>query len=333
MLTTRQLIESCLLWLRDPFQDFHTPANLLIYVNTAVRDMAERSQCIQSWGFLPVVKDVHRYALPDDFLNAAIVGFESREQGWYPLGVEKDKAVASLAQWRYNDYGIGYPSQYAIGGNAVIERIIDTVTTIYDAGLTFEGNVNFLMFGVRKGDRILNVTDSSESIIINVTNTQVDHRGLYGGEDNEMAVDDEYRIVSASAPLKTINLAPPPGRTSDMGEEPLSLFYSREHKVISQQNIDDGNDEIELDLEFRPALEQRVCYYGSMAQYGKTNGQTRAFMADYEAEYKKAWPHVNKKMRDHANQWMRGMQRWPRSSTVSGTNTNLNHPYTSQRVY
>ena len=332
MLTARRLIEVCLLLLRDPFRDFHSEAKMLIYLNNAVKDIAERALCVESWGFLPVTKDVYRYALPDDFLQVKIVGFDSKEQGWYPLTSDMDKSVVRVAEWRYNT-SYGYPTTYAIGGSSVIERIRDSVTVTYGEGVTFEGNVNFLMFGVKPDDRLLNVTDNSEAVVTGVTATRIDHSPLYGGTDNLMEVDDEFRIVSASAPLKTINLAPAPGFTSGEGEEPLSLYFARNHRPITQANIDDGNDEIELDLEMRPALEQQVCWYGSTAQYGNTNAQTREFGAEYESKYKMAWPKVNKKMRDHALQWERGVSQWPRTVTVTGAGGNLYHPYISTRIY
>lgn len=330
-MTARSIIQACLLWLRDPFQDFHDDAKMLIYLNQAIQDIAERSNCIESWGHLPVVKDVYRYALPDDFLEAKIVGFDSKDIGWYPLGSEKDQSVVSLARWRY-DPGPGYPSSYAIGGNAVIERLIANVTVARDAGLTVEFGSNPLTFGIKVGDRFLNVNDGSEAEVITVTATQVDTTVLDFGETNVTEVGDTIRIVSAFSPLKSINLAPSPGTTSATGEEPLSLYFSRSHGEITQEHIDNENDNIELDLQFRPALEQRVCEYGSAAQYGKRNAQTYDFRADYEMEYKKAWPRVNKKMRGHALQWVKNMRRWPRQATVTGQNLNLGNPLVSTSI-
>ena len=78
MLTARSLQEACLLWLRDPNQDWHTDPRMLIFMNRALKDLAEWSHTITSYAFYPVTEGIFRIALPDNFLHLLIAGYTSK---------------------------------------------------------------------------------------------------------------------------------------------------------------------------------------------------------------------------------------------------------------
>ena len=328
MVTATELIENCLLSLQDIHQDWHKPSKMLSYVNRSLRDIANKSQSITSYAFLPVIKDIFRYPLPHNFLQALIVGFDAGSYGWRELSARMDSTIDRVSLSVYNNTFDGYPLYYSVAGRSVVDRFYGYVSAIKDDGLTFaltqdadmEIPAPSSLFNgtVKRGDRLLNVTDGSETSIIAIDPTLqfLDRNPLFGGEDNALEVGDEIRIVSPEQSLHTVNLAPHPTLSSKVGEEPLSLFYARRHRVVTQTDIDDENDMLELDIEFESALENRVCYYGSLARHDVDDQQTRLFKADYVSDYNEAFPNINKRVREAASLWKRDA-----SSYVGGSTT------------
>ena len=328
MVTATELIENCLLSLQDIHQDWHKPSKMLSYVNRSLRDIANKSQSITSYAFLPVIKDIFRYPLPHNFLQALIVGFDAGSYGWRELSARMDSTIDRVSLSVYNNTFDGYPLYYSVAGRSVVDRFYGYVSAIKDDGLTFaltqdadmEIPAPSILFNgtVKRGDRLLNVTDGSETSIIAIDPTLqfLDRNPLFGGEDNALEVGDEIRIVSPEQSLHTLNLAPHPTVNSKVGEEPLSLFYARRHRVVTQTDIDDENDMLELDIEFESALENRVCYYGSLARHDVDDQQTRLFKADYVSDYNEAFPNINKRVREAASLWKRDA-----SSYVGGSTT------------
>ena len=342
-MTATELIENCRLWMRDPHADFHKDDMMLLYANRSLKDIAERSQSITTWEFLPVIEDHFRYALMDDFLKALIVGFQPpKPYSWRELDERKDTTIDGISQSfgtsveTFQNTNQTYPAFYSIGGRSVIDKYVGTVASLRDDGLTFALNnaPDYLFTGlVKKGDRLLNITDGSEAEIIGISPSlkEFDRGYFLGGYDNQLAVEDEVRIVSAEASLHTINIAPPPPKTSEMGEEPLSLYFARSHRVITQQHIDDNNDELELDLEFQSALENRVCYYGSIARYDIDDKRTQTFLGLYESEYRKAMPKVRKRIRADMTLWKKSMVRRVYEGTIVNP-PSLRNPYSYLRI-
>ena len=328
MVTATELIENCLLSLQDIHQDWHKPSKMLSYVNRSLRDIANKSQSITSYAFLPVIKDIFRYPLPHNFLQALIVGFDAGSYGWRELSSRMDSTIDKVSLSVYNNTSDGYPHYYSVAGRSVVDRFYGYVSDIKDDGLTFaltqdadmEIPAPSSLFNgtVKRGDRLLNVTDGSETSIIAIDPTLefLDRNPLFGGEDDALEVGDEIRIVSPEQSLHTVNLAPHPTQNSKVGEEPLSLFYARRHRVVTQTDIDDENDMLELDIEFESALENRVCYYGSLARHDVDDQQTRLFKADYVSDYNEAFPNINKRVREAASLWKRDA-----SSFVGGSTT------------
>ena len=343
MVTATELIENCLLSLRDPHQDWHKPSKMLSYVNRSLRDIANKSQSITSYAFLPVIKDIFRYPLPHNFLQALIVGFDAGSYGWRELSARMDSTIDRVSLSVYNNTFDGYPLYYSVAGRSVVDRFYGYVSAIKDDGLTFaltndadmEIPAPSSLFNgvVKRGDKLLNVTDGSESRIIAIDPTLqfLDRNPLFGGEDDALEVGDEIRIVSPEQSLHTVNLAPHPTVNSKVGEEPLSLFYARRHRVITQTDIDDENDMLELDIEFESALENRVCYYGSLARHNASDQRTRLFKADYASDYNEAFPNINKRVREAASLWKRDASSFVRRSTITNIPSTGN-PYGSRAI-
>ncbi|MCY4129595.1 MAG: hypothetical protein OXG15_10220, partial [Gammaproteobacteria bacterium] len=186
------------------------------------------------------------------------------------------------------------------------------------------------------GDRLLNMTDGSEAEITTIFDgTNVNtlyYQTLSGGEDNALEVGDNIRIVPPNTSRHVLNISPPPQETSEMGEEPLSIFYARSHPKITQELIDNENDELEIDLELQSTLENRVCYYGSLAQHGIEHQQTRMFLAEGNEEYKKARPKGKERVRDEITLWRRRVGNRAYNWTVSGATTSTREPLRDRRL-
>lgn len=335
MLTATELINNCLLWLRDPNQDWHDAGKMLTYVNRSLRDIARKSQSVTSYTYLSVLKDIFRYPLPDDFLQALIVGFDADTYSWRELHLRMDSTIDGLSLSEVNS---GYPIYYAVSGRANVDRFYGYVSRIEDDGYAFAvtGDSGYtirapriLFFGgVKRGDKVLNVTDGSESEITSVDEVGelFRHQNLEGGKDNVIQVGDEVRIISPEQSRHVLNISPPPERSSAVGVEPLSLFYAREHRVMTQADIDNENDTLELDAEFETALERRVCQYGSTARHDVTHPNTRLFAAEYQSEYAKAFPEVSKRVREAASLWSRNVSSGVRLATITNI-PNTGSPY------
>ena len=346
MATARDLIELCQLWLRDPHQDWHDDEKMLLYLNRGLKDIAEWSQSITTYTFRPVTEGIFRYALPEDFLYALIVGYQSDDYGYRRLKLRKDATIDHISlndDFLANVYG-DYPTHYSVSGRSTIDMFVGYVHAIADNGLTFSmrfteeasgaDTFQFETTYFERGDRLLNMTDGSEATIIDIDTTlyQLDRSPLKGGEDNELAVGDNIRISKPNASHHTLNLAPVPQETSDVGDEPLSIFYARSHRKMTQTDIDNTNDELELDLEFQSALENRVCYYGSLAQHGIEHPQTRLFLANGNEEYRRALPKVKKRVRDEVTLWRQSVGNRVRNIRITGATTSTREPLTERRL-
>ena len=329
MATATEIIENCLDMLKDPHKDWHKDAKMLRHLNRALRDIARKSQSITSHTFLPVLDDIYRYPLPDDFLHALIVGYQPPVGDWYELDLRMDMTVDRLARSRYTT-GYIYPSIYYIGGRSVVDRYVGYVSSIQDDGAAFALTADreyttpaptVLFFGtVKDGDRVLNVTDGNESILTGIDETaRVFRHGVpTGGADNLTQVGDEIRLVSPQESRHVLTIAPKPTKDSEPGVEPLSLFYARDHRTITAQDLVDGNDVLEIDLEFEPALENRICQYASTERHDRHDQRTQLFKGDYEYEYDDAFPAVNKRVREAASLWREDVKLGVLTATVTG---------------
>lgn len=104
--------------------------------------------------------------------------------------------------------------------------------------------------------------------------------------------------------------------TEEVGTESLFLYYSRSHKEITQTEIDDGNDELEIDNEFRSTLRHRIAYYASLDEKGLDHPATQGFDIKYETDYARAIIPVRRRIRQFISSWREGVRR---NRTVRGT--------------
>ena len=118
------------------------------------------------------------------------------------------------------------------------------------------------------GDKIVNRTDGSEGRVTDTVWYDADtaiiyFNNLFNGDDNQMQIGDEFRVLSFTAHRHAIAIAPPAEKDDEVGEESLYIFMARNHKPFSIDDLDNANDEIELGEEFNSTLRFRVLYYMS----------------------------------------------------------------------
>ena len=340
MATATEVISRVQRLLGDPHGDYHEDDGMLEFLNLALHDISSRSLSVDGWAFLPVTKDIFRYALPEGFLQARIVGFYSDAnrltvqttgivQDWYPLKKRSIRLVDVVAQ-RY--HGGTLPVFFAIGGRSVLDKLTGTVVSHDDTDLLFESSHS--VFAVKPGDRLLNMTDGSETYVQSVTteDNSIGYQALGGGVDNIMAVDDEFRVVSPQASRFTLSIAPAPSYDDDMGYESLSVYFSRLHREVTQFDIDSENDELELDPELDLALIHHTCYYASMSRNGIMDKTTLFHSAQYENKYLDNIPQVRRRIRESSNAWPEMIGLLARRSEISGAPQVGHNPFTNLKL-
>lgn len=342
MIGAGELIEECQLMLGDPHGDFHTTERMLIFLNRSLRSLSSRSQSIVSWKFHSIVEDEFRYGLPTNFLRAKIVGYASSNRGWYQLTVRKDSSVDRLAQSDYTGGG-GEPVHYYIGGRSADERLVATVKSVDATDLVFESDAPLIttdspLRNVYVGDRLINVSDGSEGVVETAGGegpgfNKIGYSGLLGGTRNRFVVGDQFRIVSPNESFQTLNVAPVPNFTSDVGEEPLHLYYSRYHNTVTQHLIDNDNDVLEIEPELESPLLHYVCYWAALAEGNPEDPRAVQFMGTYNSEMYSSMPRVRKRMQENANGWVRWVSTYPRKANLTGAPDIGGHPFTGTDIY
>lgn len=172
------------------------------------------------------------------------------------------------------------------------------------------------------GDRIVNYTDNSEGNITDKSRyserTAILHFDqLYDGEDNLMELGDEFRITSRTEHRHTIALAPSPTKDDAAGEESLYIYLARTHAPITQEHIDNHNDEIELGTEFNSTLRYQIMYYASLEDKGIDHAQTIGFDVKYNTDYMKAFPKAQRRIREYLSAWRGRTHRLPNRRLIT----------------
>ena len=288
--------------LGDPSGDFFSSDKLLRYLNLSIEDVASRSRTLCDWHYVNVQKDRGLYGLPESFLEFKAVFFQYNGH-FYPLSPTGmiDAAPAIFRSTPNNAY---YPHCYAHAGNAHIEWVVDTVAEGGNSETTFAISTPVTL-GVKVGDQIINITDNSEGEISDISNDRqlITFTNLMRGEDNRMQPGDEFRILSRTQHRHAIAISPPPRITDKMGEESLYIYLARTHVNITQANIDNLNDEIELDTEFNTTLRYRVLWYASIEENGVDHPAVQAWDIKYETDYRSAFPKANRKIKEYLYTW------------------------------
>ena len=267
--------------LGDPDGDYHSDTKMLLHLNAALEDICDRSRSVRVASNQALIADQSAYGLPESFLEADIVGViyqgRWRELDYAHIGEQLGQINTDF------DYGSLAPFRYTIWGNAHVERYVGTViANPSDPSADNSGETTFWssvpLTNALPGDRLINITDDSEGIISELAGgfSNVTFLNLAGGEDNAMQVDDEFRILSPDASRKNLVISPAPSSNDEGGVESLFLYHSRSHKLMTQTEIDDGNDTLEIDTEFASTLRHRISYYAALDEKGSTLQRHRA---------------------------------------------------------
>lgn len=303
MINAGEFINEVATLLGDANKSYHTQANMLTYLNLALKDTANRARCIQRERYYASVSGKYQYALPEDFIRAEVVAYSDGQ--FYPLDDAKLEGIIGSRYWIQSGSS---PEAYDVWGNSHIQRATGTATggsttSLIDTAKTFNSGDN----RVYVGDLVFNLTDDSEATVTGLTGAnQVDFSGnLAGGSDNTFAAGDTYEIVSPNAPRKTLVIHPAPGTTATTGTENIAIFYSAKHRVMTQAQIDAGNDGMEIDEELELPLRHRLMYYARVEEFGEESPQAKTQQTDYLTEYYRALPAVRRRIRKYRTTWMK----------------------------
>lgn len=281
---------------------------LLTHLNRALKDIVNRSHCIQREQFHAAAADQYQYPLPADLRRIRLV----RWQSYPPLAFA---SAESIYRWRYGQTG-GTPTHYGIDADARTERANGTATggsgtSLIDTGMTFNSGVNQVYIG----DLILNTTDDSEATVTGLTGAnQVDFSGgLAGGSDNTFASGDSYKIQSAHASLHNLLIYPAPSAADTTGTESIAVLYDAQHRTITATDITNNNDGLEIDDELEPALIHRTAYWA----FGAGTPEREAALIAYNVEYRQAIGSVKRRISQYVSAW--GDVSYIRNIQITGT--------------
>ena len=324
------LIKQMQTLLGDPNGDYHDDAKLLLHINTALTDICTRARTLCTWHYEAGLQGQGMYGLPEEYLETKYAGYY-HNGGVCELtpGGVPDVAPAIFKDNQSNNV----PHTYTHIGNASVEKLIATVVP-HPRGGDSSGEASFYSsapaYGTKIGDRIFNMTDNSEGEVLELSEgfSQITFKNLFNGERNTMEVDDIFRIVSATEHRHAIAISPPPPKTDTFGAESIYLYIARNHKQITQEAIDNENDEIELGSEFDSALRHRVGYYASLEEHGIDHPKTIAFSVQYETDYHKTYPKANRRIRQYLTSWRQQSRRIkPRRTLKQTADYSVRRPY------
>ena len=309
-----EIIDHIRILLGDENADYHTDAKMLIHLNRALKDICERSRSLRTAQYTALIKDQSAYGLVNTFLEMDIVGVifngEWCELDYDDLGGQLPHIFTNI------HYGSYTPWKYTIWGQAHNEKVVTTVQEVVSHQTSYPGvgGGTFIAASeiptVLKHDRLINITDNSEGVITDVDNPngRITYQRLGGGADNEMAVDDQFRVVSPEAKQKNLIISPPPNKTDEKGVESMFTYFARSHQEITQARIDDRNDFLEIDPEFSSTLLHRIGYYASLDEKGLDHPATQSFDIKYETDYRTAIIPVRRRITQFISSWRKSLR-------------------------
>lgn len=300
-----EVINHVRILLGDPDADYHTDEKMLMHLNFALMDICDRSRSLRVSSYRGLIKDQSAYGLVNGFLEMDLVGVIYQgiwvELDFADLGTQLPEIFTNIfsgfSPWRYTIWGQAHDEKY-------VSTVVEPPIGVDDSGETFF-RASEPMAGVLPGDILVNITDDSQGIVSSLSNgdLRVTFSNLSGGTNNIMAVGDQFRITSPEAGRKNLIISPPPTKTDEVGVESLFMYYSRSHQEITQKRIDDGNDNLEIDLEFASTLRHRVSYYASQDEKGIDHAATQLYDSKYETDYNKAIVPVRRRIRQFISSW------------------------------
>lgn len=311
-----ELRQEALEILGDEQMQYFTAARILRHLNRALRDVSQRARTIRGINYRQVNEGQHVYGLPPNFLELEKAAWFAGGQ-WYPLlrrrltDTQLINHGSVLQSWR--------PFYFNVWGRSRAEKVLLTVSEVTSGGApSFNQTFRFTdatslqeeqgLASILVGDVIFNATDNSEGMVMEITGMNSSDftfrtLALEGGTRPELEVGDEVRIVAPNVSRHVVHVAPPPQEDSQTGEERLWLYFASRHYTITQDAMDNGNDELEVDLELETPVLERLIYWARRDELGVSDPEVIAQLATYQAAYHEALPFVRQRLRDFQNTW------------------------------
>ena len=324
----QEIFSYCRLMVGDEYADLHTDARMLLHANRVLRDISSRSRCIVEGLYLPATAGQALYGLPEGFLRADIVAWQQSDGRYRPM----DPLTMNIASWAVHNNVTGRPRHFDIFGRAAVERAVREVRRIgalpvrqdEQDSVVLEGDQSVIL---KPGDRVVNVSDGSstgyvvytQNVLLadNTIEQVIAYSELKGGTRPHLQANDQVRILSPGSPLHSLVVSPVPQEVGETGHEALFLYSSRVHRKITQQHIEDENDDIELDIEFENALIEFLIYHMMRTEGAQQSAETQAQMVTAETAYRRALPDVRKRIRAWIVMWYRQQGLPPRQQRIS----------------
>ena len=308
------IIRYCQMQAQDPDGQYHTDEKMLMHGNTVCRDISVNSRTVIESFYRNAVPFQSRYGLPEGFLRMEICGWQVGGGRYRPLS----PTTFNVASWTTFNQTTGRPRAFAVFGRAAVERAVEVVHRIgvlppageeHDT-VQLQGGV---VLDIKRGDRIVNVSDGSSTgyilrtqAILNDRNETVQVIGyseLQNGTRPFLQEDDKVRILSPGSPLFSLIISPTPSDAGEAGEEALFLAISRAHREISARDIQEENDFLELDIEFEPALREFILFYMFRDEHGADASATQAQYITANTAFRQALPNVQDRIRAWISMW------------------------------
>ena len=293
--------------LLDPTMVMSTSAQILDYVNYALQDISTESRSLVKEVSIAKVEGKTEYILPADFLSAYTALYN--DGAWRVLQRSNTKSI--LFQ-RYSGTS-GTPAGYDVFRNVQEVRSSGTAaaggsnSALVDAA---DPSITWTAANVAISDIVKNITDSSSLIVASApvfeANKVTFGEALTGGADNTFAADDSYEILKPSSSRMALSIQPAASANDTAGTESILVIYAASHRKITEADITNANDDLELDPELITPLITRAVYYGTVEQRGMVDPDTVQLETRYRHEMRIAYPRVQDRISDYVNLWTTG---------------------------
>ena len=288
---------------------------MLIHLNRAAEEITTRSRALTASLRFSIIDNQYQYGLPDHALDMWEVRYRRSGDRWPPLRRTRLGKALNYSIGYGKNY-LSYPNCYDIWGRAYIEKIINLpiASTTEDPDnpdletseyiFTIEG----IFYDIKPADIVINLTDlnaESEVLSSSVENgiTTLMITPFRGGERIYPVVDNNVRIISPHRYNKILIVAPAPNKTDDVGIESLAIFLSLRHRIVTQENIDDENDVMEIDVDLEEAFHYLFQHFIEVGVSGETSEAALLLYSKYNAKYSESMPRVRRQIREAMNLW------------------------------
>ena len=181
----------------DPFLDIRTSYDFLY---AAARQWVMETECLTKEQTITTVADQSDYTLDGDFLSLYL---KNNDQFYIKYYDGTDYHFIDFKPYQdvihdNNTVSLDIPSYFTISDDQTLGTpISDTVDN--DGGSAVGGKATLTMDtdefeDVTSGDIIHNTTDASDGVVVKVTSAKILDVCLFGGEDNEIDLNDAFVI-------------------------------------------------------------------------------------------------------------------------------------------